>query len=84
MKRTASEVIRNLEMRIARLENKQASDVSSKGEAVIKAMKAFEEALLERPSFAMADEKYYADIKKRFYDLQKQVEKEVKYIKGAY
>ena len=84
MQRTASEVIKSLEMRIARLEDRQASDVRSKGEAVLKAMKGFEESLLERPSFAMADEKFYADVKKRFYDLQKQVEKEVKYIKGAY
>lgn len=77
-----AEYIRQLEVRVAKLE--KSSSVRDKGEAVIKAMNEFEKALKEQPSFSMKEEKYYADLNKRFYDLKKHVEKEVKYIKGAY
>ena len=76
------EYIRQLELRVAKLE--KSANVRETGEAVIKAMDEFEKALNERPSFSMKEEKYYADLNKRFYDLKKHVEKEVKYIKGAY
>lgn len=76
------EYIRHLELRVARLE--KSASVRDKGEAVIKAMDDFEKALKQQPSFSMKEEKYYADLNKRFYDLKKHVEKEVKFIKGAY
>jgi hypothetical protein len=77
-----SEYISQLEQRVAKLE--KLSNVRDKGESVLKAMNEFEKALLEQPSFSMKEEKYYADLNKKFYDLKKHVEKEIKHIKGAY
>lgn len=78
---STSEYIRRLEMRVASLE--KSASVRDKGDEVLKAMNEFEKALLERPSFSMREE-YYQDLNKRFYALKNHVEKEVRYLKGAY
>ncbi len=86
MKRSASEIIRNLEQRIARLEGKTASSgVRRSADKVLKAMKEMEQELEKMPSFrGDVEDRYYADLAERWYMLAMKVEEEVKHIAGAY
>ena len=85
MRRSASETIRNLEQRIARLEGKTASGVRRSADKVLKAMKEMEQELEKMPSFrGDVEDRYYADLAERWYMLAMKVKEEVKHIAGAY
>lgn len=85
MRRSASETIRNLEQRIARLEGKTASGVRRSAENVLKAMKEMEQELEKMPSFrGDVEDSYYADLAESWYMLSMKVEEEIKKIAGAY
>jgi|SaaInlV_165m_DNA_2_1040747.scaffolds.fasta_scaffold00925_4 hypothetical protein len=85
MRRSASETIRNLEHRIARLEGSRtaSSDVRRAGKKVIEAIDKLQEELEKMPSFN-SDESYYEDLRERFEALHLSVHKEVQFITGAY
>jgi len=86
MRRTAEETIRNLESRIARLEQKQSSTpIRKSAEKVLKAMQEMERELEKMPSFrGDVEDRYYADLAERWYTLSMRVEEEIKHIAGAY
>jgi len=87
MKRSASETIRNLEQRIAKLEGSRtaSSGVRRSADKVLKAMKEMERELESMPSFrGDVEDSYYADLAERWYMLAMKVEEEVKHIAGAY
>lgn len=89
MRRSAEETIRNLESRIARLEegtNKRASSsIRRSADKVLKAMQEMERELEKMPSFrGDVEDSYYADLAERWYMLSMKVEEEIKHIAGAY
>lgn len=86
MRRSASETIRELEQRIARLEGKTASSgVRRSADKVLKAMKEMEQELEKMPSFrGDVEDSYYADLAESWYMLSMKVEEEIKKIAGAY
>lgn len=84
--KSASEIIRDLETRIARLEgNKTASTpVRKAAQEVLEAMAKMERELEKMPSFTHGQDRFYQDLAERWDRLHMEVKEEVKYIAGAY
>jgi hypothetical protein len=66
--------------------NKTARQLSVRESAVkvLEAMQELEQALESMPSFSMREDRFYASISDRWYDLHEEVKSEIKSIKGAY
>ena len=86
MRRSASEIIKDLEDRVARLEKQASSSaIRRSADKVLKAMGEMERELEKMPSFrGDVEDRYYADLAERWYTLSMRVEEEIKHIAGAY
>ena len=86
MRRSASEIINDLENRVARLEKQASSSaIRRSADKVLKAMGEMERELEKMPSFrGDVEDSYYADLAERWYTLSMRVEEEIKHISGAY